>query len=63
MGDCELGLFQLQCETASEEFAVGFQGLQAGRASQVGQGEVPKAVLVRGWWVMDVWRVEVWRVW
>ena len=42
---------------------MGFQGLQAGRASQVGQGEVPKAVLVSGWWVMDVWRMEVWRVW
>ena len=65
MGDCELGTSQLQYETASVGFSVGFQGLgrlQAGRISQVEQEEVLKAALVRGWWLVDVWQVEVWRV-
>ena len=43
-------------------FSVGFQGLgrlQAGRISQVEQEEVLKAALVRGWWLVDVWQVDV----
>ena len=44
---------------------MGFQGLgrlQAERISQVEQEEVLKAALVRGWWLVDVWQVEVWWV-